>query len=254
MKKPRSEMTNEAAKFLLNTYRPNGADALDPVFRAALDQAAHDPELATWFKEQRSFDSRIAAKLAEIQPPPHLYSAILAGIATRSPARRFPMRPILALAAMLILCGTILVTFFVEHLSRTASLEAYQRANLTMLSAPSWPQLDLVTDDFSRTQEYLASMKAPRVPDLPGALLNLPTAGCKALYWNNQMLSLTCFRLPDGELLHVFVIDEEAFKSVNPAADFREMDGWRVKFERCNGMLVMFVSRAPMAEIKKYIS
>jgi hypothetical protein len=253
MKKPRTEMTNEAAKFLLNTYRPNGTDAQDPVFSAALDQAAHDPELAAWFKEQRSFDSLVAAKLAEIQPPPHLYSAILAGIATRPPARRFPTRPILALAAVLILSGTILATFLVENMSRTASFEEYQKANLTMLSAPSGPQLDMVTNDFSRTQEYLAGMKAPRVPHLPGALLDLPTAGCKALYWNNQMLSLTCFRLPDGELLHVFVIDKDAFHSVNVGADFKEMDGWHVKFERSNGMLVMFVSRAPMDEIKKYI-
>jgi hypothetical protein len=253
MKKPRTEMTNEAAKFVLNTYRPNGADAQDPVFRAALDQAAHDPELATWFREQRSFDSLIADKLAEIQPPPDLYSAILAGISTRSPGRRFPMRPILALAAVLILSGTILVTFLMEHNSRTTSFEAYLRANLTMLSAPSWPQLDLVTNDFSRTQEYLGRMKAPRVPPLPGALLELPTAGCKAFYWNNQMLSLTCFRLPSGELLHVFVIDEDAFKSADIANGFKEMNGWHIKCQRCDGMLVMFVSQAPMAEIEKYI-
>jgi hypothetical protein len=253
MKKPRTEMTNEAAKFVLNTYRPNGADAQDPVFRAALDQATHDPELATWFKEQRSFDSLVATKLAELQPPPHLYSAILAGIATRPPARRFPMRPILALAALLILSTTILATFFVDHISRTNSFEAYQKANLTMLSAPSLPRLDLVSNDFARTQEYLTRMRAPCVPSLSGALLGLPTAGCKAIYWNNQMLSLTCFRLPTGDLLHVFVIDEKAFKAVQIAESFKEMDGWNVKFERCDGMLVMFVSRAPMAEIKKYI-
>ena len=40
MKKPRTEITNESAKFVLNAYRPNGADAQDPVFRDALEQAA----------------------------------------------------------------------------------------------------------------------------------------------------------------------------------------------------------------------
>ena len=39
MKKPRTEITNESAKFVLNAYRPNGADAQDPVFRVALEQA-----------------------------------------------------------------------------------------------------------------------------------------------------------------------------------------------------------------------
>jgi hypothetical protein len=253
MNKPRDEMTNEVAKFILNTYRPNGADAQDPTFRAALEQAASDPDLAAWFKEERSFDSLVAAKLTEIQAPPNLYSAILAGMETRSPIRRFTIGPILALAAVVVLSGIILLPMYMEHQSRTALISQYQKANLTMLSSPTWPQLDLVTTDFSRTQEYLAHMKAPCIPHLPGALLDLPTVGCKAFYWNNRQLSLTCFRLPSGDLLHVFVIDEYTFRSTNIEDTFREMDGWHVKFERRDGMLLMFVSRAPMAEIKEYV-
>jgi hypothetical protein len=253
MNKPRNEMTNEAAKFVLNTYRPNGADAQDPAFRAALDQAASDPDLAAWFKERRSFDSLVAAKLSEIQPPLNLHSAILAGMETRSPIRRFAIGPILALAAVVVLSGIILLPMYMEHQSRTSLIWQFQKANLTMLSSPTWPQLDLVTNDFSRTQEYLSQMKAPRIPHLPGALLGLPTVGCKAFSWNNQQLSLTCFRLPTGELLHVFVTDENAFRSTNIEDSFREMDGWHVKFERRDGMLLMFVSQAPMAEMKQYI-
>ena len=253
MKKPRTEITNESAKFVLNAYRPNGADAQDPVFRVALEQAARDPELAAWFKEQRSFDSLIADKLAEIQPPANLYSAILAGIANRSPIRRSNLRPLLALAAVLISSGAILLPFYLESLSTSKSIEQYQRANLTMLSSSPAPSLDLVTADFSRTQEYLAEMKAPCIPFLPGSLLDLPTAGCKSLHWKGQEFSLTCFRLPSGELLHVFVIDEKAFRSINVGDKFREMDGWHVKCQRRAGMLLMFVSRASMAEIKQFI-
>jgi len=253
MKKPRTEITNESARFVLNAYRPNGADAQDPVFRVALEQAARDPELAAWFKEQRSFDSLIADKLAEIQPPANLYSAILAGIANRSPRRRFNLRPLLALAAVLILSGAILLPFYLERHSRSKSIEQYQRANLTMLSSAPAPNLDLVTADFSRTQEYLAEMKAPCIPFLPGSLLDLPTAGCKKLHWKGQEFSLTCFRLPSGELLHVFVIDEKAFRSFNVGDKFREMDGWHFKCQRRAGMLLMFVSRAPMAEIEQFI-
>ena len=96
MKKPRTEITNEAAKFVLNAYRPNGADAQDPVFRDALEQAACDPDLAAWFKEQRSFDSLIAGKLAEFQPPPNLYSSsnrwlVVASIIAMAPV--FPSSP-----------------------------------------------------------------------------------------------------------------------------------------------------------------
>jgi hypothetical protein len=48
MNTPRNEMTNDAAKFVLHTHRANGADARDPRFRAAFDQAARDPGLARW--------------------------------------------------------------------------------------------------------------------------------------------------------------------------------------------------------------
>jgi len=253
MKTPRTEITNEYAKFVLNAYRPNGADARDTVFRAALEQAARDPELAEWFKEQRSFDSLIADKLAEIQPPATLYSTIIAGIANRSPIRRFTIRPLLALAAVLVLSGAILLPLYMESGSKSKLVEQYQQTNLTMLSSAPAPKLDLLTADFSRTQEYLAEMRAPCIPSLPGSLLELPTVGCKTLQWKGQEFSLTCFRLPSGELLHVFVIDEKAFRSMNVGDRFMDMDGWHFKFQRRAGMLLMFVSRASMAEIKQYI-
>ena len=143
MNKPRTEITNESAKFVLNAYRPNGADAQDPVFRAALEQAARDPELAAWFKEQRTFDSLIAGKLAEFEPPASLYATILAGISNRSPMRRFNIRPLLALAAVLVLSGTILVPRLMENGSPSKLIEQYQTANLTMLSSAPAPKLDL---------------------------------------------------------------------------------------------------------------
>ena len=253
MKTPRTEITNESAKFVLNAYRPNGADARDPVFHAALEQASRDPELAAWFKEQRSFDLLIAEKLAEVQPPATLYSTIVAGIANRSPKRRFTFMPYLALAAVLVLSAAILFPLYIENGPRSASIEQYQKANLQMLSSVPAPELDLVTADFSRTQEYLTEMKAPCIPFLPGPLLDLPAVGCKTLHWKGQELSLTCFRLPSGELLHVFVIDEQAVRSIKVSNGFEERDGWHFKCQRRAGMLLMFVSRASMTEITQYL-
>jgi hypothetical protein len=88
---------------------------------------------------------------------------------------------------------------------------------------------------------------------LPRSLQDLPTAGCKTLRWKELEFSLTCFCLPSGELLHVFVIDEKAFRFINVGDEFKDMNGWHFKCQRRNGMLLMFVSKAPMAEITKYI-
>lgn len=253
MNKPRTEITNDSAKFVLHAYRPNGADAQDPAFRAALEQAARDPELAAWFKEQRSFDSFIVAKLAEFEPPATLYSAILAGIANRSSARQFRIRPLLALAAVLFFSGAILIPLMMERGPGSKMIEQFQRENLTMLNSTPDPELDLVTADFSHTQQYLAEKNVPSLPFLPERLRNLPTAGCKTLDWKGHEFSLTCFRLPSGELLHLFVIDDKAFQAINVGDQFKEMNGWHFKCERISGMLAMFVSRAPMAEIRKYL-
>lgn len=72
-------MNNEEAKFILQGYRPNGADAGDATFCAAVEQAKRDPALGEWFARQQSFDTAVGAKLAQVAPPSGLRAAILAG-------------------------------------------------------------------------------------------------------------------------------------------------------------------------------
>ena len=72
-------MNNTEAKFILSAYRPDGRDAADETFCAALIQAKTDPALARWFELEQSFDRAMCAKLGEIAPPPGLREAILVG-------------------------------------------------------------------------------------------------------------------------------------------------------------------------------
>ena len=72
-------MNNEEAKFILQGYRPNGADAGDATFCAAVEQAKLDPMLGEWFAKQQAFDAAVSAKLAQITAPAELRAAILAG-------------------------------------------------------------------------------------------------------------------------------------------------------------------------------
>jgi hypothetical protein len=72
-------MNNAEAKFILQGYRPNGADAGDPTFGAAIEQAGKDPALGEWFAREQAFDRAISAKLEQIMPPADLRAAILAG-------------------------------------------------------------------------------------------------------------------------------------------------------------------------------
>jgi hypothetical protein len=251
MKKPRTEMTNERAKLLLSAYRHNGADAQDPFFHEALEQATRDPELASWFTKQRGFDALIVEKLNSIQPPPSLQSAILDNIRSGPSRNRLRFGSILAMAAILVLSGILLSLMFRQG-TDSRSLAQYQNAALAVLSGGA-PRLDLMTSDFSRTQEYLLERAAPRAPAVPASLQELQTAGCRAIDWNGKMVSLTCFRLPSGELLHLFVIDAKSLNEPALRPGIQEINGWHVECRRQNGMLLMFVSKAPMSELTRYI-
>jgi hypothetical protein len=251
MKKPQSEMTNERAKFLLSAYRHNGADAQDPFFRDALEQAAHDPDLTKWFADQRSFDALISEKLNSIQPPASLRSTILSGISSGAAKHRFHSGRFFALAAVLVLSAILLTVLSLKNDDR--SLSPYQDAAFAVLSEGAAPKLDLLTSDLVQSQEYLSQKAAPRAPEIPAALHQLPTVGCRAIRWNGRMMSLTCFSLPGGELLHMFVVDARSVGKISPRRGIQEMNGWHVKFQRENGMLLMLLSKAPVSELAKYI-
>jgi len=96
-------MNNEEAKFLLQGYRPNGADAGDPAIQEALQQVQRDPALGEWFARQQAFDTAVGAKLKEVAPPAGLREAILAGgrvtAPDRSQARWWRSSAVLAAAA-----------------------------------------------------------------------------------------------------------------------------------------------------------
>jgi len=72
-------MDNQEAKFILRAYRPGGADASDPTFSGALEQARRDPELAKWLERERALDAAIAQKLRSLTPPAGLRETLLTG-------------------------------------------------------------------------------------------------------------------------------------------------------------------------------
>jgi hypothetical protein len=253
MKKPPAEITNEKAKFLLCAYRFNGADGADPIFHDALNQAARDPELAAWFEEQREFDSVVVNKLEEILPPAGLRSAILAGLETQKVVRGHRFRPVLAIAALLVLSGIVLYPMYLRDQNNQTLFAGYEQAALAIVTSHLGTGLDMRTPDFGLTQDFIEENRGPCAPELPVRFRDLSTAGCKVFQWNGHSASLTCFRLPSGELLHLFVTDGRMFANQNMPVGFAQKEGWHVKIQRAKGMVMMFVSRATMKEIEEFI-
>lgn len=71
-------MNHQEAKFILQCFRPDGADAHDADFAEALALAAEDRALGEWLAEERSSDAAFAQALHGVVIPDELRSDILA--------------------------------------------------------------------------------------------------------------------------------------------------------------------------------
>ncbi|MFK7909117.1 MAG: hypothetical protein AB8F34_00800 [Akkermansiaceae bacterium] len=70
-------MDNEKAKFILQSFRPDGADASDADFAEALEHAARDRELGEWLAAERAADAQFASALGLVEIPEELRQHIL---------------------------------------------------------------------------------------------------------------------------------------------------------------------------------
>lgn len=69
-------MDKERAKFILQSFRPDGEDASEPAFAEALELAAKDRELGEWLAAERAQDAAFAAMLSDVEIPEDLRDAI----------------------------------------------------------------------------------------------------------------------------------------------------------------------------------
>ncbi len=69
-------MDKERAKFILQSFRPDGEDADEPAFAEALELAAKDRELGEWLAAERAQDAAFAAMLSNAGIPEDLRDAI----------------------------------------------------------------------------------------------------------------------------------------------------------------------------------
>lgn len=74
-------MDKEQARFVLRSFRPDGADAGDPDFAEALMLAMENRELGEWLAHERAFDAAFAKALGSVDLPENLREDILAGLA-----------------------------------------------------------------------------------------------------------------------------------------------------------------------------
>ena len=246
-------MTREEGKEYLSAVRPHGADAGDPILRPALELAKNDSELGSWLARQQEFDEILAEKFSSIRPPEGLKEIILESLEeTARPIQSWRMGW-LALAATVILAALLLSHQVALFRSPSQRFRSFYSDALAMVAVKPMPKLDLETASLGTAQAFIEQHDAPRLGHFPQKLQAMATAGCRVFIWQKHPASLTCFRLPSGNLLHLVVIGEDALPdSKMPSGPYSE-NGWHLMFQKKNGLIVMWASQAPMDELKQLL-
>src|SRR5271170_6937232 len=218
-------MNNQEAKLILQTYRPNGRDALDPLFAEALEMARRDPELQKWFAEEQALDLQIQSKLRPVVAVPRDLKANL--LALRKMIRPVPwwFQPmkLSAAAAVVLLLG--LAAFFL--LPQKPTQLALFREKMTRYSMQVHGHITLESPDIANIQQWLQDRGVHTNFELPGGLQGKPAHGCRVVDWNGQKATMICFVLDDGEHVDFFVMDCAGLPGLpeNGAPQFASVNG-----------------------------
>ena len=202
-------MNNEAAKLILQGYRPGGQDANDPRFREALEQTQRDPELARWFANEQTLDRQLSTKVrAALRPPPHLKSQLLAQYKVIRPHAWWRMPVWQVAAACLALLATLGVLWLKPATPQTFSAYLSEMADF---AAHKLDRLDLMSRDVTEVRRWLAERDVHGDFVIPAGLEGRPSLGCRVLEWKGHKVSLICFELENKQVAHLLVVDSAAF-------------------------------------------
>jgi hypothetical protein len=245
-------MTRKEAEEILSAFRASTADRADPAFREALELVGKDSDLAAWLARQQEFDAIVIAKLSSIRPPEGLREAVLESLKPIARPPQFWRFGLLAAAAA-VLVALFLGQQIVSLRNPSTQFQSFYSDALAMVAVKPMPKLDLETASLEMTQAFIEQHDAPRLGRLPPELRLIATAGCRVFVWRQHLASLTCFRLPSGNLLHLVVIDEKALGDSKMPSGLYSEDRWQMMFQKENGLILMWASEAPIDEWKQLV-
>jgi hypothetical protein len=195
-------MNNEEAKFILQGYRPNGADANDATFCAAVEQAKNDPLLGEWFAKQQAFDAAISSKLGQIVPPADLRAAILAGgrvTAGAAERRSWWNRPAwLAFAAGV---AVVFATGLALWPKRAAAFDEFALADSRFGATHGHGARSEATDSLQATLSQPTTKLGQKLPVNFATLLG---TGCRHVSYRGREVLEVCFNR-NGEWFHCYI-------------------------------------------------
>lgn len=213
-------MDNQEAKFILKAYRAGGADADDPLFRNALEQARRDPSLSAWLAQEQARDQAIGAKLRAVPVPPGLRDAILAGARVGARPRAAWRHP-----GWMALAAAIVVAFGVTFLWRQTTIRRSMDGFATFVTD------DLrhgrhggSGEDVHQLQAVLSNPATVLAHGLDLDPQHLRQTGCRTLTFAGRDVMEICFSRGGSEF-HLYVMVRDRTLPAGQGPRFASAEG-----------------------------
>ena len=103
-------------------------------------------------------------------------------------------------------------------LGKADGLADWQRHGLAVLGeiVAAREPFDLQHRDAAALTAWLREHATPQPTALPSPLDGKPTLGCKTIAWDGHKMSLICFDLGDGVLVHLFTTERAGLAHLPP--------------------------------------
>jgi hypothetical protein len=243
-------MNNDEAKFILQGYRPNGADAGDEAFRAALDQARQDPALRDWFSREQAFDMAVTAKLNEVPAPAGLREAILAGSrVSRDDVRqtRWWSSPVfLAAAASIAVVFGAALAFWPKQAIAGTGLAEY------VLADTAHDENHMGGKGTEALEAMLADPANRLSRGLPVSFEALRKAGCRTVTYEGREVLEVCFNRK-GVWFHAYIGRRVDFPAIAATPSFVEKDGLSVASWGDQNLVYLVAGKAGRAAVQQLL-
>lgn len=242
-------MDNEQARFVLRSFRPDGADVNDPDFAEALKLAMENRELGEWLAHERAFDAAFAKALGSVNLPENLREDIMGCLAMER--GDFPQAEDANDAAWIGALASIqppasLRDEVLAAMDRTVTIprpnkiSIFRRLAIPLAAAAGialaflitrQPQVRTASIDDVRSEvirtlqthgsvreepvpavelvKYLDDRKMPRLAGLPAALQQMKGFACRELVVDEKHGTLLCFDGGKKNVVHMVVFRRE---------------------------------------------
>ena len=211
-------MNTEEAKLILASLHEAADPGNDPEISQAFELLDSDPELRTWFDQERAFDAAIASKLAQVEPPADLKASLVELLDKNAPAATaaagkvtWLRPPLLAAAAAIILVPLIAFQLMTGQAS-AKSFDSFRTEMVEFLESDF--KLQHFNSDIAELNAWLKAKEASYPGKLPDCVDCPESIGCKIVEWEGQNVTLVCLRNSTKQTVHCFVVPRSVFEDI----------------------------------------